>query len=68
MATPRFGSYQLTVYEVYTTSVLNFLILDTESLTPVLSDLEKQPYVARAVHFSDEDSSLLISYLESGFV
>ena len=41
MATPRFGSYQLTVREVYTTSVLNFLILDMELLTPVLSDLEK---------------------------
>ncbi|KAG6372572.1 WD40-repeat-containing domain protein [Boletus reticuloceps] len=39
-----------------------------ESLVQLIINAEKQPYVACTVHFCDNGSSLLVSYLESGFV
>jgi hypothetical protein len=41
-------------------------ISETLVLSPI--NAEKQPYVACTVHFCDNGSSLLVSYLESGFV
>ncbi|KAG6381506.1 WD40-repeat-containing domain protein [Boletus reticuloceps] len=41
---------------------------EAKSFVQLTIDAEKQPYVARAVHFCDSGSSLLVSYLESGFV
>ncbi|KAG2049755.1 WD40 repeat-like protein [Suillus hirtellus] len=38
------------------------------TFTPVVSQPEKQPYIARTVHFYDKGASLLVSYLESGDV
>ncbi|KAG2065542.1 hypothetical protein BDR04DRAFT_1161334 [Suillus decipiens] len=36
------------------------------TFTPVVSQPEKQPYIACTVHFYDKGASLLVSYLESG--
>ncbi|KAG2094394.1 uncharacterized protein F5147DRAFT_778998 [Suillus discolor] len=37
-----------------------------KTLVPITSHPEKQPYVARTVHFYDNGASLLVSFLESG--
>ncbi|KAG1843218.1 WD40-repeat-containing domain protein [Suillus tomentosus] len=37
-----------------------------KTLASITSKLDKQPYVARTVHFYDNGASLLVSYLESG--
>ncbi|KAG2738937.1 WD40 repeat-like protein, partial [Suillus brevipes Sb2] len=39
-----------------------------KTFTPMVSQPEKQVYVARTVHFYDKGASLLVSYLESGDV
>ncbi|KAI9455841.1 WD40-repeat-containing domain protein [Boletus coccyginus] len=41
---------------------------DHNSFIPLPARSEKQPYVARSVHFLDDGSNILICYLESGFV
>ncbi|KAG1844686.1 WD40-repeat-containing domain protein, partial [Suillus subluteus] len=38
------------------------------TFTSVVPQPEKQPYIARTVHFYDKGASLLVSYLESGDV
>ena len=40
----------------------------SESFVSLISNAEKQPYVAHAVHFCNNGPSLLASYLESGFM
>ena len=40
----------------------------SESFVSLTPNAAKQPYVARAVHFCNNGSSLLVCYLESGFV
>jgi hypothetical protein len=42
------------------------LIVLSETLTSIISQPDKQPYVARTVHFYDNGASLLVSFLESG--
>ncbi|KAG2137110.1 uncharacterized protein EDB93DRAFT_1106661 [Suillus bovinus] len=37
-----------------------------KNLVSITSKLDKQPYVARTVHFYDNGASILVSYLESG--
>lgn len=37
-----------------------------KTLVSITSKLDKQPYVARTVHFYDNGASILVSYLESG--
>ncbi|KAG1858600.1 WD40-repeat-containing domain protein, partial [Suillus tomentosus] len=37
-----------------------------KTLTSIISQPDKQPYVARTVHFYDNGASLLVSFLESG--
>jgi WD40 repeat protein len=39
-----------------------------ESFVFLPSKVEKQPYVAQSVHFLDDGSSVLVSYLESGYM
>ncbi|KAF8834257.1 WD40 repeat-like protein, partial [Paxillus ammoniavirescens] len=39
-----------------------------ESLVSSINNTEKHPYVARSIHFCDDGSRVLVSYLESGFV
>lgn len=42
------------------------LTVMSETLTSIISQPDKQPYVARTVHFYDNGASLLVSFLESG--
>jgi hypothetical protein len=42
------------------------LIILSETLTSIISQPDKQPYVARTVHFFDNGASLLVLFLESG--
>ncbi|KAG2742115.1 WD40 repeat-like protein, partial [Suillus brevipes Sb2] len=42
------------------------LIILSETLTSIISQPDKQLYVARTVHFFDNGASLLVSFLESG--
>ncbi|KIK73991.1 hypothetical protein PAXRUDRAFT_176947, partial [Paxillus rubicundulus Ve08.2h10] len=39
-----------------------------ELLVSSINNTEKHPYIARSVHFCDDGSSVLVSYLESSFV
>ncbi|KAF8835205.1 WD40 repeat-like protein [Paxillus ammoniavirescens] len=39
-----------------------------ESFVALANDLEKLSYMARSIHFCDNGSSVLVSYLESGFI
>ncbi|KAI9571089.1 WD40-repeat-containing domain protein [Boletus coccyginus] len=43
-------------------------ITDQKSFAPVPSSAEKQPYVVQSVHFLDDGSSIVVSYLESGYI
>jgi hypothetical protein len=54
---------------------LRYILASRTSLTAHLelfvalaNNSEKLPYMARSVHFCDNGSSVLVSYLESGFM